>query len=185
MTSAPKELNGTGQLESEIVKLVQYVRRFREEIAQMVAPEGPDQTRFATMSEQLDAIVGATETATDTILERMENVDGLTEDLRAADDAEKRNALCDRINENTMLAIEACTFQDLTGQRVSKIVRSMKFVEERVNAMVSLWGQDEIDRMAKEFAEKSTKEGDEALLNGPALPTDEAISQDDIDKLFE
>lgn len=185
MTSAQKELTGNGKLESEIVKLVQYVRRFREEIAQMVAPEGPDQSRFETMSEQLDAIVGSTETATDSILERMEKVDGLIEDLRAADDADKRNALCDEINQNTMLAIEACTFQDLTGQRVTKIVRSMKFVEERVNAMVSLWGQDEIDRMAKEFAEQSVKEGDEALLNGPALPTETAISQDDIDKLFD
>jgi len=184
MTSIQKELPGNGHLESEIVKLVQYVRRFREEIAQMVTPE-EDQSRFKTMSEQLDAIVGTTETATNSILERMETVDGLIEDMRAADDAEKRSQLCDRINENTMLAIEACTFQDLTGQRVSKIVRSMEFVEERVNTMVSLWGQEEIDRMAKEFAAQSVKEGDEALLNGPALPTEQAFSQDDIDKLFE
>lgn len=172
------------QLKSEIVSLVQYIRRFREEIAQMVAADG-DQNRFETMADQLDAIVGATEQATNTILERMEDVDGVIDALRTEEDADARNALCDKVAESTMAAIEACTFQDITGQRVTKIVRSMKFVEERVNSMIDLWGQDEINRMADEFAETDKPEGDEALLNGPALESEASISQDEIDKLFD
>jgi chemotaxis protein CheZ len=172
------------QLKSEIVSLVQYVRRFREEIAQMVASDG-DQTRFDTMADQLDAIVGATEEATHSILERMEEIDGVVEELREADDREARAALCDKVNDRTMAAIEACTFQDITGQRVTKIVRSMKFVEERVNTMIGLWGEEEINRLAGEYAEQSKPEGDDALLNGPALKKEASISQDEIDKLFD
>ncbi len=172
------------QLKSEVVSLVQYIKRFREEIAQMVAADGK-QTRFETMSDQLDAIVGATEDATQSILEHMETVDELVEKLRGADKAADREALCDQINEKTMAAIEACTFQDITGQRVTKIVRSMKFVEERVNVMIDLWGHDEINRLASEFAEVTKPEGDAALLNGPALKKEASISQDEIDKLFD
>lgn len=172
------------QLKSEIVSLVQYIKRFREEIAQMVAADG-NQTRFETMADQLDAIVGATETATHTILEHMETVDNLVEEVRTTEDAQARAKLCDQINEKTMEAIEACTFQDITGQRVTKIVRSMKFVEERVNVMIDIWGHDEINRLASEFSEESKPEGDDALLNGPALQKEASISQDEIDKLFD
>ncbi len=172
------------QLKSEVVSLVQYIKRFREEIAQMVAADGK-QTRFETMSDQLDAIVGATEDATQSILEHMETVDELVEKLRGADKAADREALCDQINEKTMAAIEACTFQNITGQRVTNSVRSMKFVEERVNVMIDLWGHDEINRLASEFAEDTKPEGDAALLNGPALKKEASISQDEIDKLFD
>jgi chemotaxis protein CheZ len=172
------------KLKAEVVSLVQYVRRFREEIAQLVAADG-DQTRFESMADQLDAIVGATESATNTILERMETIDTVVEDLRGAKDAKARAALCDKINGETMLAMEACTFQDITGQRVTKIVRSMKFVEARVNTMVDLWGEQEIERLATEFSAANKPEGDEALLHGPALDMEASISQDEIDKLFD
>ena len=83
-----------------------------------------------------------------------------------------------------MAAIECCTFQDITGQRVGKIVKSLQFVVERINAMVVLWGRDDIESVMKEIGmEMEMPEGDEALRNGPQLPG-ESISQDDIDKLF-
>ena len=137
------------------------------------------------MADQLDAIVGATENATNAILEKTESIDKTVETLRTADDEKTRGALCDTINDDTMTLMEACSFQDITGQRVTKIVRSMKFVEERVNSMIDLWGQDEINRLAGQYAEESRKEGDEALLNGPALEKEASISQDEIDKLFD
>lgn len=173
------------KLRGEIVSLVQYVRRFREEIAQMVAREN-DQTHFQSMSEQLDAIIGATETATDSILQSVEDIDQVIEKLRNCEDDAERAALYDRITENTTSAMEACTFQDITGQRVTKIIRSMKFVEERVESLATLWGRDEIDDLAKDInLHKEEPTGDDALLNGPALPEEESISQDDIDKLFD
>ena len=61
----------------------------------------------------------------------------MADQIRESGDA---SALCDQINEKTMAAIECCTFQDITGQRVGKIVKSLQFVEERIDAMVALWG---------------------------------------------
>lgn len=173
-------------LRVELLSLHQYIERFRKEIAEMVARDD-NGDRFSTMAEQLDAIVAATENATDTILERMEEIDAIGEKLRAADDAKARAGLCDALNAKTMEAIEACTFQDITGQRVTKIVRSMKFVEDRVNAIMALWGKDEIERLSREAAKHQApaENSDEALLNGPALDSEAAISQDEIDKLFD
>lgn len=172
------------KLKAEVVSLVQYIRRFREEIAQVVAAEGT-QSRFDNVADQLDAIVLATEDATNSILERMETIDQTVEKLRHCSDDAEKNALCDTINEQTMSAIEDCTFQDITGQRVTKIVRSVKFVEQRVYTMIELWGHEEIDRLASEYAAENAPKGDDALLNGPALDMTAAISQDDIDKLFD
>ena len=81
-----------------------------------------------------------------------------------------------------MRAIEACTFQDITGQRITRVFKSMQFVEDRVNAMIDLWGREDIEALGIELP-KETPTGDEALLNGPQLPGEE-ISQEDIDKLF-
>ncbi len=68
----------------------------------------------------------------------------------------------------------------------TKIVRSMKFVEERVDKMVELWGRSEIESLSDTL--NVTSEADERdkrlNLSGPQMP-DEAISQDDIDALFD
>ena len=77
---------------------------------------------------------------------------------------------------------EACNFQDITGQRITKIVNTFKFVEARINSMIEIWGADAIASVEP----KVTDDGDPdaALLNGPQLG-DGGINQDDIDKLFE
>ena len=63
-------------LQSEIFNLFQYIERFREEIARINAAEKEgDDDAFSTMSQQLDAIVDATETATNGILENLEGID--------------------------------------------------------------------------------------------------------------
>lgn len=184
MLEKSKHSDNDRKLRAEIVGLVQYIRRFREEIAQMVASDTGHQTRFHGMSDQLDAIVHATEDATNAILENMEAVDGILTDLRDADDGGTRATLCDDLENRTMAVIEACTFQDITGQRVNKIVRSMKFVEDRVNVMIELWGESEIETLANAYSQANKKEGDAALLEGPALNSEASISQDEIDKLF-
>ncbi len=171
------------KLRSEIINLVHYVQRLRQELAGAVSPNSDNRTAFETMSAQLDAIVSSTADATDTILKATETIGGSLNELRAHPEAAEVDRLADAIEAEITAVMEACSFQDLTGQRVTRIVRSMKFVEERVDAMAELWGRDEIDALSQELpAEDQTEE--EALLNGPQLPGD-AVSQDDIDKLFD
>ncbi len=168
------------KLRSEILNLFQFIQKMREEIVQ-VHVRMDERTHFESASEYLDEIVAATEKATDSILENLEEIDSVADQIREGGDA---SALYDQINEKTMAAIECCTFQDITGQRVGKIVKSLQFVEERIDAMVALWGRDDIESVMEEIGmEMEMPEGDEALLNGPQLPG-ESISQDDIDKLF-
>ncbi len=86
-----------------------------------------------------------------------------------------------RLDVKVGAIFEACTFQDITGQRISKIARSMKYVDERVGAIAALWGAASLAEVA--VPEQET-DPNQALLDGPALEG-EGTSQDDIDKLFD
>ncbi len=173
------------KLRSEIASLMRYIQRLRLELAAVSRREN-EMNEFETMSDQLDAIVEATESATETILQAVETISALAGDLRGEEDASAREELCDRIQSEATRAMEACSFQDITGQRVTKIVRSVKFVESRVNSMAELCGRETIESLAAEVADESAPAPDDesALLQGPQR-ADQAISQEEIDKLFE
>lgn len=169
-------------LRSEIINLIQYITRMREEVAR-VSQRSEDRTHFESVSQHLEEIVGSTEDATHQILENVEGVDNVADEIRTLNPEGQTAALCDKINEHTMQVIEACTFQDITGQRIGRIISSMEFVEQRVNAMIDLMGRTDIEALGIDLPDADQRTGDEALLNGPQLPGEE-ISQDEIDKLF-
>jgi len=171
------------KLQLEILNLFKYIERLREEVATM-SKEQENGTAFADMSAQLNAIVKATEDATNRILEASESISSDAMALQAETDQAKLAEISDRLSQNAMTIMEACSFQDLTGQRVSKIVNSVKFVEERVDHMVELWGRHEIEELSKRLKPAEVEDPDRTLLNGPQLP-DQAISQDEIDALFD
>jgi len=39
---------------------------------------------------------------------------------------------------------ESCNFQDLTGQRISKVVATLKFIETHIIKMMDIWGGIEV-----------------------------------------
>lgn len=121
-------------------------------------------------TDELDAIINATSEATGTI---MDCCDVISEKAAAVSDENG-----DAITAEVMKIYEACSFQDITGQRVSKVVKTFTEIEEKIDRLVSVLG---IKTQAGE--EEDSREGDEKLLNGPQMP-DQAISQDDIDKLL-
>ena len=82
------------------------------------------------------------------------------------------NALMDA----TTNIYEASAFQDITGQRITKIVRALQSLEEKLASLTSAFGP-------LEEAQPAKPEGDAALLNGPQLEKS-AASQTDIDALF-
>ena len=112
----------------------------------------------------------------------MEKNDDVVTKLRETITDADQLALLDQINANSADVFEACSFKDITGQRISKVVKSVTYVEDRVNALIEVWGKDEIDKI--EVKPDKEKTEDEKLLNGPALEG-EGISQDEIDKLFD
>ncbi len=132
---------GFENLKSEIKQLFAAMQTFRGELAAARPPDS-DEDRFETMADQLSAIVKGTEDATNAILLSVEGISDLIAAHRAAvaggDDAEWLGELDDKINA----MFEACAFQDITGQRITKVLTSLKFIEERINKMVDIWGRD-------------------------------------------
>ena len=178
-------------LKKEIGGLFQYIQRVRQEIAAIHRPADDDHN-FDTMGEQLDAIVKATEEATNTIkateeatntiMEAMERNEQLLDELKKKLQDPDQVALIDKIVENGNSVFEACSFQDITGQRVTKVVKSVTYIEDRVTALIDIWGKAALEEV--EVKPDREKTADEALLQGPQLH-DEGISQADIDKLFD
>ncbi len=65
---------------------------------------------------------------------------------------------------------------------MSKVVKSVSYVEERINALIEIWGKDELDDV--DVKPDREKTADEKLMHGPQR-AGEGISQDEIDKLFD
>jgi chemotaxis protein CheZ len=124
---------------------------------------------FAT--DELDAIVEHTATATNAILSSCETLDDVAASL-TGDAAVK-------LQDATTQIYEACSFQDITGQRITKVVATLKTIEAKVAQIVSTFGSSERDVPAAEVADAA----ESALLNGPQHPT-VAMDQSDIDKLL-
>jgi chemotaxis protein CheZ len=168
-------------LRKEIGGLFQYIQRVRQEIAAIHRP-ADDDNKFGTMGDQLDAIVKATKEATNTIMEAMEKNEQLLDQLKQQLDNPEQIALIDKIVENGNSVFEACSFQDITGQRVTKVVKLVTYIEDRVNALIDIWVKSALDEV--EVTPDREKTEDEKLLQGPQL-NDEGISQSEIDKLFD
>ena len=155
-------------------------QRVREEIAAIHYP-AEEEHRFEKMSDQLDAIVETTKSATDQIMQTVEQNEELLSALRESLTDEEAIAKVAKISASNSGLFEACSFQDLTGQRISKVVKSLTYVEDRVESLIEAWGKAELEIIV---VKSDVKSEDEKLLNGPQR-TDEAISQSEIDSLFD
>ncbi|MBI3701873.1 MAG: protein phosphatase CheZ [Afipia sp.] len=140
---------------------------------------------MAKVTGELGAVVGGTEEATQQILEAAEAIDQAATALGKVTSADQQAQLREEIQERVVGIFEACNFQDLTGQRIGKVMGTMKFIEHHINVMMDIWGGvDAIRQHAPAIID--TRVGDARLLNGPKGADDEGhASQDDIDALFD
>ena len=179
--NAPMNEVESEALRNELTGLLKYINRVRQEIASISHPADEDH-HFETMSDQLDAVIKATDDASNTIMACAENNEDAILKLRKTLTDPAQAALLDKISSNDMGIIQACSFQDLTSQRVTKVARSITYVEDRVSALAEVWGKDELDKVVVKGSEKTE---DEKLLNGPAIDPQKACSQAEIDALFD
>jgi chemotaxis protein CheZ len=125
---------------------------------------------FAT--DELDAIVEHTAVATNAILESCEMLD----EVAAAVSGDAAARLQDAVTK----IYEACSFQDITGQRITKVVTTLKAIEAKVAQIITAFG---VKHEPSEPREVSSDSAPIELLNGPQLPSN-AMDQSDIDKLL-
>jgi len=177
-----KELHEAKKLRVEIDEIYQAIDQTKREIATI--HEGSiSGDRMTTVTGELDQIVFGTEQATESILSAAEEIEGHASDLAASLKGAKQDIAND-IREQAVLLFEACNFQDLTGQRITKVVNTLKFIEDRIERMMRIWGG--IDAFSEIEADLPNREGDEAMLHGPGHSDDpDRIAQDDIDALFD
>lgn len=168
-------------LKRELLAMFGHIQRIRQELAAIRLPSTDDQDHFANMADQLDAIVEATEDATNTIMTNMEEIEGLIGEAKTRVADPGAGKLLDQMTDKVNAVFEACSFQDLTGQRVTKVVKSLQYIEERVNAIIRTWGRDELEKVVLDLNEHDP---DKALLHGPQRKG-HGVSQSEVDKLLE
>ena len=177
------QITEAAKLKGELDLIQHAIVRTKQEIAtvHVTGFEGPEMAR---VTNELDAIVGGTETATETILSNAEEIDQFASTLIARLKDEQSGALVEDIQERVIKIFEACNFQDLTGQRITKVVATLKFIETHIMRMMEIWGG--LDAFKDIEAETiAQRKGDTGLLNGPKLKDETGhASQDEIDALF-
>jgi chemotaxis protein CheZ len=171
------------KLKVELDLIHDAINRTKREIATLHG-KSFDGGEMAKVNGELGAVVGGTEQATQQILEATEAIDQAATALAKNTSPDQQKLLSEDIQERVIAIFEACNFQDLTGQRISKVMTTMKFIENRITAMMDIWGGvDEIKTHAPPKIDDRSE--DDKLLNGPKLDGDVGhASQDDIDALF-
>lgn len=160
-------------IHEEFTYIATYISKTREEISRL-RPNDIKEQRIPVAGAELEAVVTDTEKATESIMSEAEGV----LNLDAGDDPAAYKAAVD---EAMMKIIESCSFQDLAGQRVSKVVTSLRHVENRVTRFAQTMGV--ADAEADE-AEVSEAERRKALhLNGPAIGGPEK-EQNEVDAIL-
>jgi chemotaxis protein CheZ len=171
------------KLKPEIDMIEDAICRTKQELAtiHVTGFNGPEMARVAN---ELDAVVEDTEQATQAILGAVEEIGQNANALAAALSSEADQQSARAIQDKVVRIFEACNFQDLTGQRITKVVATLKFIEDHIQRMLAIWGGIEA---LKEFTPVARAEREiDDLLHGPKLPGDEGhASQDDIDALFD
>ncbi len=169
------------KVKTEVEAIAARITLTKQEIANLKHPLAKED-KLHSAAMELSAVVKSTEEATTAIMQVAEHLDETVREVTThITDAYVTSRLNEMTDQITKL-FEACSFQDLTGQRITKVVKTIDYIEERVETMQVIWGRKDIEKMAVTDDSIVKKDG-ELELHGPQAAT-EAISQDDIDKLF-
>jgi chemotaxis protein CheZ len=170
------------QLKDESDSIHRVIAHTKQEVATLHAGTFSDGEPRAT--RELDAVADGTERATQQILDAAEVIEEAAKLLSASVKQGQERALAQDIQDHALRIFEACNFQDLSGQRITKVLATLQFVEDRVARMMEIWGGAEAFR---EFtaAALAERQREAQLLNGPKLDGDPGhASQDDVDAIF-
>jgi chemotaxis protein CheZ len=139
------------RLVAALEHIVEHIQRTRRELGAL---------QHSGAADELEEIVSETARAANEIMAAAESVEAVA----AGTDPAVREAL----QAAATRIYEASAFQDITGQRIAKVVRALQHIESRVD----------------ELTGAGSGPGGDTLLNGPQLGRN-AATQSEIDSLFE
>ena len=159
------------KLYHELEQLARYIQSAKRELAQIQPKDISERIPAAT--DELDAVVLHTAEATGTILDACEGIEKLT----ATMPSETGNTVASAVTR----IYEACNFQDITGQRITKVVKTLKYIEEKIDALLTAFGEGLTDVPPPPPPEPEDENA--RLMHGPQLPA-VANKQDEIDAIL-
>lgn len=176
---ATTEHPSSANLLVEVEKMAAYIINAKREIAAMAPESEADDKQINVASLELTEVIKATEDATNQIMDAAEAIQSIADTLSNAEPS----ATKDKLSGHVADLMQACTFQDITGQRIRKVLRMHEHIEARIGNLVKIFGGALPEGYSIKDIPTANARPDEALMNGPQLGKD-APSQDEIDKLF-
>lgn len=165
-------------LEQEVALLRAAILANKREISALLGT-GKD-PRLTRSAGDLGAAIEGMEKATVTMLQSAEVIDDTAKSLASVLKGEYERGLAQDIQDQTVRIYEACNFQDLSGQRIAKVIAALGELEERLTAM-----QARCSALVRAGGAVPAGKTADGLLNGPKLDGDSGhASQRDIDALF-
>ena len=175
-------VNGTvhdedlGKVAGELKELLQYINAAKHELVGMQAKSLSNRD-IPDANVELDAVIKSSEEAASTIMDVGDTLGQIADEL----DGEVANKLNNAASE----LFQASSFQDLTGQRITKVTSTLAHLEIRLNALAEAIGDDFVEKADDdiEVDGEGVAVNDEDLLHGPQLEGD-GNSQDEIDAIL-
>lgn len=174
MSLSPSQSPADRLMHEEIARLAEYITEAKKEIFAISTNEKSEAV-IVDASAHLDEVIKDTENATNAI---MDSADAI-QNAAAGVGGEKEQAL---VAAATRI-YEACNFQDVTGQRIRKVINLLANIEERINKLNDIFGNHNAQPPANSNVKNGAAKTDKDLLNGPQMNA-QASSQAEIDALF-
>jgi chemotaxis protein CheZ len=158
----------------ELREIARYIETMRKEMGVLQVNDLKN-SRIPAAGQELGAIVDSTEQATNTIMECAEAV--------MAADASDPTAFRALVEKKMTIIFEACSFQDICGQRIAKVVETLEHIETRVARFAEVMDAKDLDGFLTEHERQRAERKKRLMLNGPPL-NGAGIAQTDVDELF-
>ena len=148
----------------------------RDDLAPLLLTPVPSAGGVTRIARELSAVIDGSEQATQKILAAAEEIDQLAGNLSASLKGAHEQGLARDIQDLVIGIFEACNFQDLTSQRITKVMSTLKFIEDHIARVL---------QEIKSGPVRATGSDAAQCLHGPRLESDHGhASQGDIDALF-
>ncbi|MCF6325680.1 MAG: protein phosphatase CheZ [Devosiaceae bacterium] len=157
-------------MQQELRGILTKIVTLRAEISKVHA-EDISANRIPEVGQELSEVVAATESATNSIMSAAETV--------LASDSMPEKEFKELVANQMMEIFEACSFQDITGQRITKVVSTIEIIEERINILCQM--MDNNSSVVEPVLSKGEKEKKKQLLSGPSS---NGVNQNQIDAMF-
>ncbi|MCA3627403.1 MAG: protein phosphatase CheZ [Methylobacterium sp.] len=183
-----EELRSFASLKVDMTEIESAIAGTKKELAALKVGHNIGGVEVAAL--ELETVVSQTEVAANDILAAAESIETMAGAIQSETTLDACKGLANDIADKVTIIYMACNFQDLSGQRVRRVVDTLNFVESRIHKMIDAWGglqalHELIEQEIQTQEEERETEGSAALLTGPApVNAEDHVDQDAIDALF-